>query len=108
MMFRAWACLGLLASLGVPTAADAQYNAPYGVPPPGYYEPPPPAYYEPPPRYRALGGRCEVQLRTRSGPRREICEIVRPRPIGRPCACPPPPLPPGYAPGPFINGRVIP
>ena len=74
--------------------------------PPGYY-PPPPGYYAPPPR-RVLGGRCDARLPTAYGPRRLICDIVRAKPLGRPCACPPPRPPPGYAPGPFVGGRVIP
>jgi len=111
MATKNWvACLGLIVGAGLPWAAHAQYYAPppgYDAPPQGYYAPPQ-GYYAPPPRYQSLGGRCEVRLNTRYGPQREICEIVRPRPVGRPCACPPPPPPPGYAPGPFINGRVIP
>ena len=102
--------VGLLASLQLAIAAgqaSAQYDAPpppaydYGVPPPppgyGYGRPYPPPY--------ALGGRCRAVLPTAYGPRREICPLDHPRPRGEPCRCPPPP---GYPPGPWPAGHVIP
>ena len=61
--------------------AAAQSYPPYG------YNPPPYGY---------------------NGPRRIVCPLRRPRPLGRPCDCPPPPPPQGYAPGPPLEGRVIP
>jgi hypothetical protein len=83
---------GLVAS-AVP--ADAQYYAP---PPPAYASPP---YYAPPP---VIGRHCEAFVPTQYGPRRLACRIIDPKPVGRPCACPPPP---GYPPEPFIGGRTI-
>jgi hypothetical protein len=97
------ASLGILVAVAAAPAAVAQDYAQY-YPPPGYY--PPPAYY-PRPAYR-LGGRCNARVPTAYGPRRLICAIIRPRPIGRRCVCPPPPPPPGYPPGPYLNGRVVP
>ncbi len=74
--------------------AQAQYYPP-GPPPPGYgygYRPPPPP-----------GGQCSAFLRTPYGPRRVVCPMGRPKPIGFECACPPPD---GY--GPTAYGHVIP
>lgn len=86
--------------------AQAQYY-PYAPPPP--YSAPPPGYYPPPPPPgRRVGYRCDAYLPTYYGPRREICEIVEPRPLGRPCICPPPPPPPGYPFPPPLRGRVVP
>lgn len=102
----AWAALGLLAASGAASDAAAQYYRPpreYYEPPPAYYQPPPPHY----PRH-ALGGRCDSRLLTADGPRSLVCDIVRPRLLGQPCVCPPPPSPPGYRPGPYLNGRVVP
>jgi hypothetical protein len=81
--------------------AQAQYYQPG--PPPG----PPPGYgygydrphYRPPPP----GGRCDAELRTPYGPRRVVCIMGEPRPLGAPCNCPPP--------GPYAppaHGRVVP
>jgi hypothetical protein len=98
----------LLVSVVTATAAVAQpyYAAPPPPPPPGYYPPP---GYAPPPYERPVefGRRCEARLRTPEGPRRLVCEIIRPKPIGESCACPPPEPPPGYAPGPYVGGRTI-
>ena len=69
------------------TDAAAQY---YGRP-----------YYAPPPPRRTLGYECATRIATAYGPRGLICPLARPRPIGRPCVCPPP------GPGPFLNGRVV-
>jgi hypothetical protein len=85
------ACLAL-AALSLTGEAGAQYY------------PPPPGYGYGPPRY-AFGRRCASRLPTAYGPRREICPIVRPRPIDEPCRCPPPP---DYGPGPWLRGHVIP
>lgn len=94
MRFRqGLAGLGLLAGLAAAPDAVAQYY-----PPPGYYPRP----------VIELGGRCDARVPTAYGPRRLICPIVRARPLGRPCVCPPPPPPPGYPVGPYLNGRVIP
>ena len=69
--------------------ADAQYYSPgYGY---GYRQPPPP------------GGQCNAFLRTPYGPRRVVCPMGRPKPIGFECACPPPD---GY--GPTAYGHVVP
>jgi hypothetical protein len=65
-------------------------------------------YYPPPPRgygygYGPPGGQCDAFLRTPYGPRRVVCPMGRPRPVGAPCACPPP--------GPYAppaHGHVIP
>jgi len=84
--------LGLLAALFTTPDAVAQYY-----PQPGYYPPP-----------YALGGRCNARVPTVHGPRRVICALVGPRPLGRRCFCPVPLPPPGYAPGPVPIGRVIP
>lgn len=111
---------GLVAGLSVLAAADAgaQYPPPYA-PPYGYdspygYAPPPPSpryvpddYYAPPSR-RPIGYRCGARAFTPNGPRRIVCDLPRPFPLGRPCECPPPPPPPGYSPGPPLDGRVIP
>ena len=106
--------------------AKAQYYPPYDEPPPpgygppgrGYYEPAPPpppgygppgrGYYEPPPPPPAFGYRCNARAFTPNGPRRVVCALGRPRPVGRFCTCPPPPPPPGYSPGPPLEGRVVP
>lgn len=98
--------------------AAAQYSPPYGYDPPpyGYNRPPPPPpsryapddYYAPPPLRRDVGLRCGARAFTPDGPRRIVCPLRRPRPLGRPCDCPPPPPPPGFAPGPPLEGRVIP
>lgn len=95
--------------------AAAQYSPPYGYNPPPYdYNRPPPSryapddYYAPPPPRRDVGLRCGARAFTPDGPRRIVCPLRRPRPLGRPCDCPPPPPPPGYAPGPPLEGRVIP
>jgi len=101
------ACLGILAAVvAAPNAVaqeHAQFYPEYAAP--GYYPPPPPP--PPPPPYQ-LGGRCDAWAPTTYGSGRLICDIIRPRPLGLPCICPPPLPPPGYAPGPYLNGRVIP
>lgn len=95
-----------IALAGVAGQAAAQYYEPPPPPPPGYYpSPPPPGYYPPPPRRYALGGRCRARLPTAYGPEREFCVLARPRPLGEPCRCPPPP---NYPPGAWPRGRVIP
>ena len=83
---------------GFSGSANAQY---YGAPPPR----PPPGYY-PPPAYERVpfGRRCRAFVRTRHGPERVICRIIRAKPLGEPCACPPPP---GYGPGPYVGGRTV-
>ena len=80
--------------------AQAQYYPPG--PPPG---PPPGEGYgygyrrgPPPP-----GGQCDAFLRTPYGPRRVVCPMGRPKPVGFECACPPPD---GY--GRPAHGHVIP
>ncbi len=90
---------GALALIGLTGQATAQYYPP---PPPGYYPPPPPAYY--PPRRRFFGRQCDALLPTGYGPERTLCPLVRPRPLGEPCRCPPPP---NYPPGPWPRGRVV-
>ena len=49
------------------------------------------------------GGQCDAFLRTPYGPRRVVCPMGRPKPLGFECACPPPD---GY--GPTAHGHVIP
>lgn len=97
---------GLAAGLLAFAAGEAwaQYY-PYNPPPP-----PPPGYYPPPPGYypRRVGYHCDAFLPGPYGGRREICEIVEPRPLGRPCVCPPPPAPYGYPAPPPPRGRVVP
>ena len=92
-----WLILGLAAFAG---PAEAQYYREPPPPPPGYY---PPRGYEREP----FGRRCEAFLRTQYGPRRLVCRIIRAKPLGAECACPPPEPPPGYAPGPYVGGRTI-
>ena len=89
--------LGILATVSLTDAAPAQYY-----PPPAYY--PPPGYYRP----RPPGYRCDAVVRTPYGRRQLICRIIQPKPLGAGCVCPPPEPPPGYAPGPYVRGRVIP
>ena len=97
--------LALLLLLGAAVPAAAQYYQPPPPPPPGYY--PPPGGY-PPPRYRVpYGRRCDATMETPYGPRQLICPIVDPKPLGEPCACPPPRPPRGYPPGPYVGGRTI-
>ena len=94
------ALLGLLATVAGTDMASAQYYPP----------PPPPAPYYPPgyyPRPRP-GFQCEANAFTPYGRREIICSLSRPRPLGEGCRCPPPPPPPGYAPSPWLRGRVIP
>ncbi len=95
--------LALAAFLAATGPAFAQY---YAAPPP----PPPPGYYPPPGYGRRIefGQRCDAVLHTPYGRRHVICEIIRPKPLGERCACPPPPPPPGYPPGPFVGGRTVP
>ena len=107
--------LALAACLATVAPAYAQYYPPppsYPPPPPGYDRPPdypPPGYGRPDygdrefPRER-FGRRCDSVLRTREGPRQLICEIIRPKPLGEECACPPPP---GYDPDRFVPGVTI-
>jgi hypothetical protein len=87
------------------------YGAPPGYPPPGYGGPPPPGYGGPPPpeypHEHERGFRCEAHFRTPDGPRRVVCPLDEPRPIGRHCECAPPPPPPGYPPLPPPEGHVI-
>lgn len=78
--------------------ASAQYYPRDGYPPrdgygygEGYGRPPPP------------GGQCDAFLRTPYGPRRVVCPMGRPKPLGFECACPPPD---GY--GPTAHGHVVP
>lgn len=115
--------LGLVAGgmlLAMAGGASAQYYPPPDYPPPAYpppaYAPPvypqpayPPPAYPPPGYYRPpraeLGFRCDARLPTGYGAAPLICDIVRPRPVGRPCSCPPPP---GYPRGELFGGRVIP
>ena len=94
--------LALLVSLATTAPAFAQY---YGAPPP----PPPPGYYPPPGYARPVefGRRCDAVVRSPYGRRHLVCEIIRPKPLGEPCACPPPPPPPGYEEGPYVGGRTI-
>lgn len=98
--------LALLATAASVVPAAAQYYEDRRPPPPpGYYAaPPPPPYYEE--RRVPFGRHCEAFLRTGYGPRRLFCRIVDPKPLGEPCACPPP-TPPGYEPGPFVGGRTV-
>lgn len=92
---------GLLAGMGVAGTASAQYYPPG----PGYY-PPAPGYYGEYYRPRPLGDRCEVweHLPYERG-RRAFCRIVRARPLGAPCECPPPAAFPNH---PWSHGRVVP
>ncbi len=105
--------LAAVALAGLTLPAQAQYPYEYDEtprpyydgPPRGYRGEPPPGYREPPPRFaRDLGQRCRVRLRTDIGRTRYVCPIVRARPVGRPCVCPPPR---GYGPGPYLDGVVI-
>jgi hypothetical protein len=94
--------LAILLGVCAAVPASAQY---YERPPPGYY--PAPAYVPPPPRYRVpYGRRCDAVLETPYGPRQLICPIVDPKPLGEPCACPPPRVR-GYPPGPYVGGQTI-
>lgn len=94
--------LGGLAAGGIAAPAHAQY---YDETPRPYYEGPPPRYRGPPPRRVVdLGDRCRVRLRTDIGRTRYVCPIVQAKPVGAPCACPPPR---GYGPGPYLDGIVI-
>ena len=90
---------------GAMPAFAQYYERPrYDGPPPGYYPERP--YREP--RYRVpFGRRCDAMLDTPYGPRQLICPIVEAKPLGEPCACPPPRPPPGYRPGPFVSGTTI-
>ncbi len=96
----------------VPGAVAQYYPQPYApsYPAPGYY-PPAPQYYPPPPGYYPapveFGGRCFTQVPTVYGLLQSVCALAGPHPLGQPCFCPPPPSP-GYAPGPFSTGRVVP
>jgi len=101
------ACLSMLTAVAMaPNAVAQEYVQFYPeYPAPGYYPPPLPP--PPPPPYQ-LGGRCDAWVPTAYGSGRLICDIISPRPLGQPCICPPPLPPPGYAPGPYLNGRVIP
>ena len=107
-MMKTILALVLVAGLAAPTAAQMTpvqyYERP--PPPPGYY--PAPGYYPPPPpRYRVpYGSRCDTMLETPYGPQQMICPIREPKPLGEPCACPPP-RQRGYPPGPYVGGRTI-
>ena len=81
-----------MALLGLASgAAQAQYYPRHGY---GYDE----EYGRPPP-----GGQCDAFVRTPYGPRRVVCPMGRPRPVGYECACPPRD---GY--GPTAHGHVVP
>jgi hypothetical protein len=85
----------VLVGLAVGTA-QAQYYPPPGFGPgPGY----PPREYA----YGPPGGQCDAFFRTPYGPRRFVCPMGRPKPVGAPCACPP-----GDGYGPPGHGHVIP
>jgi hypothetical protein len=100
---------GSLALLGYAGQAAAQYGVAPSPPVPGYGVPgpalgyPPPGYGERPFR-RRFGRRCDAFLPSAYGPRREFCLLIRPRPRGEPCHCPPPA---NYGPGPWLQGRVV-
>ncbi len=74
-----------LVSVGALTPAAAQY-----------YDP----FYRPRPR---IGFNCSAVVGTPYGPRRLICPIVQPKPVGRACACPVA----GYPGAPLARGRTI-
>ena len=98
--------LAFAATVALATPVQAQYYEDRP-PPPGYYPAPrydegPPRYYEPP-RVR-FGRACEAFLPPEYGSRRIVCPIVRAKPLGEECACPPPP---GYPPGPYFGGRTV-
>ncbi len=89
-----------LVSLAAP--APAQYLRPHSPPP--VYEVP---AYPPPPPYRRhirFGDKCDALLPTRDGPEQLVCPIIRAKPLGEPCACPPPR---GYPWDRFIPGRTV-
>ena len=88
----------VLVSLAGP--ASAQYLRPHS---PGAYEVP---VYPPPPyrRHIRFGDKCDAVLPTRDGPAQLICPIIRAKPLGEPCACPPPR---GYPRDRFIAGRTV-
>jgi hypothetical protein len=103
-MLRMFALSAALLGLAV-GQAQAQYYPQQGggYPPPG----PGPGYPPPPPprefAYGPPGGQCDAFFRTPYGPRRFVCPMGRPKPVGAPCVCPP-----GDGYGPPGHGHVIP
>ena len=91
----------LLAVLSLATPASAQYLGPRN-PPDGYYERP--GYPPPERRHIRFGDRCDAVLRTRHGPERLSCPLIRAKPLGEECGCPPPRGYPGEG---FIPGRTV-
>ena len=108
-MLRHFALTAVLLGLAV-GQAHAQYYPQQGgpeYPPPGPgYPPPPPGPGGYPPRefaYGPPGGQCDAFFRTPYGPRRFVCPMGRPKPVGAPCVCPP-----GNGYGPPGHGHVVP
>lgn len=82
-MLRGFAAAAVFLGLGVGQANAQYYPHPYGYGPPG--------------------GQCDAFFRTPYGPRRTVCPMGRPKPVGAPCACP---APDDY--GRPAHGHVIP
>lgn len=107
-----------LAAFGLVFAGSAMAQP---APPPGYDDgeqiPPPPAYAPgavypapayPPPAYGPPAFHCRAHFHTPYGPRHAFCALPGPQPVGSPCFCAPPPVPPGYPPPPPMHGHAVP